>query len=225
MSATTTSRIAEVQSLRGLAVLAVLLFHVDIPGVHGGFLGVDMFFVISGYVICALLRRDIAAGGFSFPGFYRRRAWRLLPALVATLVATAAAFGLLLPSSLNPTLVPSLMTSAFGVANLYFAGNLDYFDSGLSNPLLHMWSLGVEEQFYLVFPLLMVGLLRGRAGKIGGSRPGWWLAVLCPQPTANCAGLHGDDMLYSDKSHFTPQGAGFVATRLPFLCLSQQTAA
>lgn len=145
-----------------MAVLAVVWFHAQLPGLHGGFLGVDMFFVISGYVINTLLQRDIAGGSFTFSNFYRRRAWRLLPALAVTLVITAALFGLLMPASLNPTLLPALLSSTFGVSNIYFSGALDYFDSGITNPVLHTWSLGVEEQFYLAFPLLLVVLARTR---------------------------------------------------------------
>lgn len=111
-------------------MLAVVWFHAQLPGLHGGFLGVDMFFVISGYVINTLLQRDISAGTFTFSNFYRRRAWRLLPALAVTLVITALLFGLLMPASLNPTLLPALLSSAFGVSNIYFSGALDYFDSG-----------------------------------------------------------------------------------------------
>ena len=172
------ARIDQIQGLRGIAVLAVVWFHARLPGMHGGFLGVDMFFVISGYVITTLLQRDIGSNHFSFADFYRRRAWRLLPALAVTLLATAAIFGLLMPASLNPTFAPALVGSAFGVSNLYFAGALDYFDSGIENPVLHTWSLGVEEQFYLAFPLLLVVLTSARRrGKLAGT-PALWLACL-----------------------------------------------
>lgn len=172
------ARITEIQGLRGIAVLAVVWFHARLPGMPGGFLGVDMFFVISGYVINTLLQRDITGGHFSFADFYRRRAWRLLPALFVTLLATAALFGLLMPASLNLTFVPALLSSAFGVSNLYFVGALDYFDSGIANPVLHTWSLGVEEQFYLAFPLLLLLLARAqRGGKLAGT-PVLWLGGL-----------------------------------------------
>ncbi|MCI1004766.1 acyltransferase family protein [Herbaspirillum sp. C7C8] len=153
-------KILAVQGLRGIAVLAVLLFHVKFTTLAGGYQGPDIFFVISGFVITLLLRRRIEAGTFSFLEFYMRRAWRLLPALIVTLVLTAVVFSILTPISINNTLLPSLVASAAGVANLYYAGTIDYFASGTSNPVLHTWSLGVEEQFYLVFPLLAVILAR-----------------------------------------------------------------
>lgn len=165
-----TGRINEVQGLRGIAVLAVVLFHARIPGLHGGFLGVDVFFVISGFVISLMLRRDIEAGTFRFSEFYVRRAWRLMPALAATLVMSGLLFGFLLPTALDGILWQSLVAAAFGVSNFYFNGRLDYFDGGLANPALHTWSLGVEEQFYLAFPLLLVLLYRHREkrGLAGG---------------------------------------------------------
>lgn len=166
-------KIEAVQGLRGIAVLAVLLFHVKFTSLAGGYQGPDIFFVISGFVITLLLRRRIEAGTFSFLEFYVRRAWRLLPALIVTLVLTAVVFSILTPISINNTLLPSLIASAAGVANLYYAGTIDYFASGTSNPVLHTWSLGVEEQFYLVFPLLAVILAR-HTGK-----PFRWLLTLC----------------------------------------------
>ncbi|RYH00064.1 MAG: acyltransferase [Alphaproteobacteria bacterium] len=153
-------RISEVQGLRGIAVAAVVLFHARIPGLHGGFLGVDVFFVISGFVISLMLKRDITAGTFRFGDFYSRRAWRLMPALAVTLIASGLLFGILVPTALEGNLWQSLVAAAFGVSNFYFNGKLDYFDGGVSNPALHTWSLGVEEQFYLVFPFFLLILHR-----------------------------------------------------------------
>lgn len=154
------ARIAEVQGLRAIAVMAVLFFHAGAPWMRGGFLGVDMFFVISGYVITLSIARQLQQGTFSIATFYVRRAKRLFPALAATLLATAAVFSLIAPPSVNDTLQPSLLTAAAGLANFYFFRTLDYFSSGFANPLLHTWSLGVEEQFYLVFPLLFCWAFR-----------------------------------------------------------------
>lgn len=158
------SRIQPVQGLRALAVLAVLLFHAKVAGIAGGFLGVDVFFVISGFVITLLLRKQIEKQQFSFAEFYQRRAWRLMPALAFTLLFSAILFGFLMPTSENPTLLYALISAAFGISNFYFNNTLDYFDSGISNPILHTWSLGVEEQFYLAFPLLLWFLYRNTSG-------------------------------------------------------------
>lgn len=155
-------RIESIQGLRAVAVLAVVVFHADLPLLKGGFLGVDVFFAISGFVITALLRREMAAGRFTMTGFYIRRARRLIPALAVSLLLTAVVFCFAAPASMNSTLLPALVTSIFGVSNFYFASALDYFDSGISNPVLHTWSLGVEEQFYLVFPALALLLARGQ---------------------------------------------------------------
>lgn len=157
---TPNSRIQSVQGLRAVAVIGVLLFHAQVSTVAGGFVGVDVFFVISGFVITLLLRKQIEAQTFSFAEFYKRRAWRLMPALAVTLMFSALLFGFLMPTSENPTLLYALVSAAFGVSNFYFNNTLDYFDSGITNPVLHTWSLGVEEQFYLMFPLLLWLLYR-----------------------------------------------------------------
>ncbi len=157
---TSNSRIQSVQGLRAVAVIGVLLFHAQVSAIAGGFIGVDVFFVISGFVITLLLRKQIEAQTFSFAEFYKRRAWRLMPALAVTLFFSALLFGFLMPTSENPTLLYALVSAAFGVSNFYFNNTLDYFDSGITNPVLHTWSLGVEEQFYLMFPLLLWLLYR-----------------------------------------------------------------
>ncbi len=149
------SHIQSIQGLRALAVIAVLLFHARVSGMAGGFVGVDVFFVISGFVITRLIRHQLETQSFSFAEFYKRRAWRLMPVLAATLFFTALVFGFLMPASENPSLFLSLISATFGLSNFYFSNTLDYFDSGIANPVLHTWSLGVEEQFYLMFPLLM----------------------------------------------------------------------
>lgn len=159
-SNTSSSRIQSVQGLRAVAVIGVLLFHAQVAGIAGGFVGVDVFFVISGFVITLLLRKQMESEQFSFAEFYKRRAWRLMPALAVTLLFTTVLFGFLMPTSENPTLFYALVSAAFGVSNFYFNNTLDYFDSGITNPVLHTWSLGVEEQFYLMFPLLLWWLYR-----------------------------------------------------------------
>lgn len=160
------TRIQSVQGLRAIAIIGVLLFHVKMAGIAGGFVGVDVFFVISGFVITLLLRRQMESDSFSFAKFYKRRAWRLMPALAFTLLISALVFGFLVPASEYPKLYYSLISAAAGASNFYFNNTFNYFDSGITNPALHTWSLGVEEQFYLTFPLLLLFLYR----KIGKNK-------------------------------------------------------
>jgi len=152
--------VPEIQGLRGIAVLGVLLFHANLNWPSGGFLGVDVFFVISGFVISGLIQRKIEAGTFSFKDFYISRAWRLFPTLAVTVVLTASVFLILTPTQFNPNLFLSSIYSLLGLSNIYFAGTIDYFAPDVVNPVLHTWSLGVEEQFYLVFPVVLVYILK-----------------------------------------------------------------
>jgi peptidoglycan/LPS O-acetylase OafA/YrhL len=159
-SSTANTKNLVIQGLRSVAVLSVLMFHAGVPWLKGGFLGVDVFFVISGYVITCLLQRELTDGSFSFASFYEKRAWRLLPVLAVCLAVTGLIFLFLTPMPFDKNLGKSLFFSSFGLANFHFAQALDYFESGTENPVLHTWSLGVEEQFYLIFPLLMYGIYR-----------------------------------------------------------------
>jgi peptidoglycan/LPS O-acetylase OafA/YrhL len=147
---------ADIDGLRALAILPVLLFHLGVPGLPGGFVGVDIFFVISGFVITRGLWADLDSGRFSLGGFYERRVRRLLPALGATLAATTiAAWLVLLPSSLIHY-SQSLAASAVSAANLFLWVGSSYFaPDSRQVPLMHLWSLAVEEQFYLLFPVLL----------------------------------------------------------------------
>lgn len=158
---------ADVDGLRTVAVMAVILFHFGL-GVQGGFVGVDVFFVVSGFVITLLLRRQISGGEFTVSAFYARRARRILPALL-TVVVSSLVIGnwLLLPGD-YADLGRSAAYSAIGLANAYFYLNTGYFDQAAElQPLLHLWSLGVEEQFYLVWPILLLAAFRfGRAAVI-----------------------------------------------------------
>lgn len=153
----------DIDGLRAVAVLPVILFHAGLPLLPGGWLGVDVFFVISGYLITGLLIEAHRAGGISLLAFYERRARRILPALFVMLAVTTLMALLWLPPQDLADYGASLgLTGAF-LSNLWFMTQTGYFaNAAEAHPLLHTWSLAVEEQFYLVFPLLLAGLLRWR---------------------------------------------------------------
>jgi peptidoglycan/LPS O-acetylase OafA/YrhL len=139
----------------------VISYHYGVTWLPGGFVGVDIFFVISGYLITQRLAADIDDGQFSLVSFYGRRIRRIVPALVMVLLTTlAASYFLLLPGD-YASLGQNAQYAAFGLSNLFFYGHTGYFDRSADLlPLLHTWSLGVEEQFYLCWPLLLWGILR-----------------------------------------------------------------
>lgn len=151
----------EIDGLRAIAVTAVILFHGGVVPVPGGFAGVDVFFVLSGYLITAILLRDLETGRHSLRGFYERRVRRIVPALVVVLLATtAAAWAVMIPTQLY-AYSRSLLAVLLFVSNFLFGANTGYFSPALEEaPLLHTWSLAVEEQFYLVFPLLLAACVR-----------------------------------------------------------------
>ena len=153
-----------IDGLRAFAVLAVMFFHLGVPGFTGGFVGVDVFFVISGFLITRLIYRETKAGGFSFAKFYARRARRILPALAVTLLGTAVAAAIIAAPAQFQSLLTSLISAALGVSNFYFWMESGYFAADdLSTPLLHTWTLGVEEQFYLLWPAVIVLLAAFRS--------------------------------------------------------------
>ncbi len=162
----TTRHRADIDGLRAMAVIPVVLFHAGVPGNPGGFLGVDVFFVISGFLITSILLREAVEGRFSIIAFYNRRIRRIFPALFVMLaLVTVAALFLLAPGSLV-RFGRSLLATTLFVSNIAFFRETGYFTtSALEKPLLHTWSLAVEEQFYLVWPVVLWAVLR-----LGGRR-------------------------------------------------------
>ncbi|MBN8912366.1 MAG: acyltransferase [Rhizobiales bacterium] len=151
----------EIDGLRAIAVLAVIFFHARFPFFGGGFVGVDVFFVISGYLITSILLADLESDRFSLLGFYERRARRILPALFCVLAVTV----MIAPFFLLPRELADFSESVTHVilflSNVYFYNNTGYFDTAAELvPLLHTWSLAVEEQYYIVFPLVLALIWR-----------------------------------------------------------------
>ena len=167
----------DVEGLRAVAIGLVLLYHAGVPLVSGGFVGVDVFFVISGFLITTQLARELdRSGRISLVRFYARRAKRLLPATAVVLVATALLTWWLLPDTRWADIGHDLVASALYVGNWHFADQaVDYLATHDASPVQHFWSLAVEEQFYLVWPLLILaaaGVARAR-----GWRPRPTIAV------------------------------------------------
>ncbi|WP_425409548.1 acyltransferase family protein [Hyphococcus sp.] len=151
----------EVDGLRAVAVIPVVLYHAGFPLFSGGYVGVDIFFVISGYLITSIILKERAAGTFSLRGFYERRARRILPALFFIMACCVpAAFILMTPTSYED-FSRSLIAVVFFVSNFFFWRESGYFSPAAEDiPMLHTWSLAVEEQYYLAFPLLLLALWR-----------------------------------------------------------------
>jgi peptidoglycan/LPS O-acetylase OafA/YrhL len=148
---------ADIDGLRAVAVILVILFHAKINLFPGGYIGVDIFFAISGFLITSIIYPKILAGNFSFLDFYKRRARRLLPASIFMTLVTLLVFAFIYPPNLFKTLADSAVASLLFSSNLYFWQTSSYFSPNLElQPLLHTWSLSVEEQFYFLFPLSLV---------------------------------------------------------------------
>jgi peptidoglycan/LPS O-acetylase OafA/YrhL len=149
----------DIEGLRAIAVLSVVLYHADLLGVHGGFVGVDVFFVISGFLITRLLLESAGEHGIrALPTFYTRRIRRLLPAAMAVVVATVVAVRLWAPPlSIRPITIDAIFTTFYGLNYRLAAEGTQYLNQGSAvSPLQHFWSLAVEEQFYLCWPILIV---------------------------------------------------------------------
>ena len=147
---------SDITGLRALAVLIVVLFHLNLSWLPGGFIGVDVFFVLSGFLLTDLITRRMEAGQFSFVDFYKRRIRRLFPALLVTVLISSLTALLILPPTFLIDFAWSAITSLLSASNFLFWSSSGYFDAGAhTKPLLHTWSLSVEEQFYLFWPLLL----------------------------------------------------------------------
>ena len=146
----------DIDGLRALAVLAVVAFHASPNMIRGGFVGVDCFFVISGFLITSIIRNNLEMGNFSFTDFYSRRIKRIFPALIVTLVfCYSLGWFTLIPSEYT-RLGKHIAGGAGFISNLILSFESGYFDvTGISKPLAHLWSLGIEEQFYFFWPLLL----------------------------------------------------------------------
>ena len=148
-----------IDGLRAIAVLSVLVFHLDKSWLPGGFVGVDIFFVISGYLITSILTREIDQKRFSLKHFYTRRIKRILP-VYFTVAASSLVTGIIIlaPSELIKV-AESLLASVVFLSNYYFYFNVGYFGGQADlMPLIHMWSLAVEEQFYIFWPIVLTFL-------------------------------------------------------------------
>lgn len=162
----------DVDGLRAIAVLGVVLYHLFPRLVPGGFIGVDIFFVISGFLISQIIWAELSTGTFSFMGFYKRRIVRIFPALLLILLVTWLAGIKLLFWDEFARLGSHMFSGAAFVLNVSLLDEGGYFDvAAESKPLLHLWSLSIEEQFYLVWPLLLVVSFKFQrhVGKILGS--------------------------------------------------------
>lgn len=179
----------DIDGLRTLAVLPVILFHAGATWMPGGFIGVDIFFVISGYLISAIILREVQAGEFSFLRFYERRVRRIIPALLVVLLVTVAVFQIIaLPDQAQGT-AESAIAALLSISNFYFWRESGYFAPTAEYlPLLHTWSLAVEEQFYLIFPVILLAIWKLRLpvrwvlviGTIAAFIIGLWLSINKP---------------------------------------------
>lgn len=148
----------DIDGLRAVAVLPALFFHAGFPGFGGGYVGIEIFFVVSGYLITSIILNEQGQGNFSLVNFYERRARRILPALSLVLFVTTAFAYVLMPAYLLEWYSQALLSVTLFYSNVYFFFTTGYFSPNAGEqPLLHMWSLAVEEQYYLLYPYYMGG--------------------------------------------------------------------
>lgn len=181
---------ADIDGLRAIAVLAVVLFHLELPGFQGGFVGVDMFFVISGYLITSIIKRKYENHDFKLSDFYARRIRRLVPPLIATIAATLFGAAFIMTPYDMVAFARSAAAALFSLSNIVFYLESGYWDTASElKPLLHTWSLGVEEQFYLFWPAMIIGLLSVRRFVAFGTS----LAIISVLGAALCIWFTGID--------------------------------
>lgn len=161
--ASKTAYVPGIDGLRAIAVLGVVIYHLAPSVLPGGFAGVDVFFVISGYLITGIILREILEGRFSFREFYRRRAIRILPPLIAMLAAVLCISWLYLTPDEFKTLGRHALAGLLFVSNFQLLSESGYFDTASElKPLLHLWSLGIEEQFYILWPVLLIAVFKSK---------------------------------------------------------------
>lgn len=151
----------DIDALRAIAIIVVGLFHFGVPGFSGGFVGVDLFFVVSGYLITRNILSNLSKGQFTLLGFFVRRIRRIMPSLMAMALAVTAVGYVVLPPAFLTETAKSSVWALFFFSNIHFWSQVGYFDAEkYTKPLLHTWSLGIEEQFYLIWPVTLLIALR-----------------------------------------------------------------
>lgn len=217
----------EVDGLRAVAVLAVIFFHAGFGWAPGGYLGVDVFFVISGFLITGIILDDQAAGRFSLAGFYARRFRRILPALVLVALCCVPVALAVLPGPQLRDFFNDLAAVGLFASNFYIGSTTGYFDAPAeSRVLLHTWSLAVEEQFYLLFPALMLAA--------HGGRTRWRMALLLALGAASLGAAEWGWQRFRSETFFFLHGrvwelllgalAAFIARRWPLAAWSPEAA-
>ena len=152
----------DIEGLRTIAIVSVVLYHAGVPSLSGGFVGVDLFFVLSGFLITGMLVRELELSGrISLRDFWARRVRRLLPAATTVLILIGLCSFMLMPATVRTDTAMAIVASTVYVANWFFAANsLDYLNAEEApSPVLHFWSLGVEEQFYVLWPVLLLAIV------------------------------------------------------------------
>lgn len=167
----------DIDGLRALAVISVILFHINPDYMPSGFLGVDVFFVISGFLITSIIYKEMAEGAFSFANFYNRRIKRILPVFFVVLIVGLVIVRCLFISRDYYSVSNSAIASILFLSNIYFSRIGDYFDiAAEERPFTHLWSLSVEEQFYFIFPLLLLFIFKTKA--LSKNKLGTLVAIL-----------------------------------------------